>query len=79
MEQFHGTTILSVRRPGQVALGGDGQVSLGLEAAARVFDQQDQNRNQRKRHGRYQGRQDIGQQVGYCPTTVHPKHQCGAW
>jgi ATP-dependent HslUV protease subunit HslV len=29
MEQFHGTTILSVRRPGQVALGGDGQVTLG--------------------------------------------------
>ncbi|MCQ9379593.1 ATP-dependent protease subunit HslV [Methyloversatilis sp. XJ19-49] len=29
MEQFHGTTILSVRRSGQVALGGDGQVTLG--------------------------------------------------
>ncbi|MDN5874718.1 MAG: ATP-dependent protease subunit HslV [Sinobacteraceae bacterium] len=29
MEQFHGTTILSVRRNGQVALGGDGQVSMG--------------------------------------------------
>ena len=29
METFHGTTILSVRRGGQVALGGDGQVSLG--------------------------------------------------
>ena len=29
MEQFHGTTILSVRREGQVALGGDGQVTLG--------------------------------------------------
>jgi len=29
MEQFHGTTIISVRRPGQVALGGDGQVTLG--------------------------------------------------
>lgn len=29
MEQFHGTTILSVRRDGRVALGGDGQVSLG--------------------------------------------------
>src|SRR5512134_1835071 len=29
MEQFHGTTILSVRRGGQVALGGDGQVTLG--------------------------------------------------
>jgi len=34
MEQFHGTTILSVRRKGpdgrwQVALGGDGQVTLG--------------------------------------------------
>ena len=26
---FHGTTILSVRRHGQVALGGDGQVTLG--------------------------------------------------
>ncbi|MCG5513092.1 ATP-dependent protease subunit HslV [Ectothiorhodospira shaposhnikovii] len=29
MEQFRGTTIVSVRRNGQVALGGDGQVSLG--------------------------------------------------
>ena len=29
MEQFHGTTILSVRRGAAVALGGDGQVTLG--------------------------------------------------
>jgi len=29
MEQFHGTTILSVRRDFAVALGGDGQVTLG--------------------------------------------------
>jgi ATP-dependent HslUV protease subunit HslV len=29
METFHGTTILSVRRGGQVVIGGDGQVSLG--------------------------------------------------
>src|SRR5450830_1203183 len=29
MEQFHGTTILCVRRGRQVALGGDGQVTLG--------------------------------------------------
>jgi ATP-dependent HslUV protease subunit HslV len=29
MEQFHGTTILSVRRGPGVALGGDGQVTLG--------------------------------------------------
>ncbi|MCD6025783.1 MAG: hslV [Solimicrobium sp.] len=29
MEQFHGTTILSVRRGNCVALGGDGQVTLG--------------------------------------------------
>jgi ATP-dependent HslUV protease subunit HslV len=29
MEQYHGTTILSVRRNGQVAIGGDGQVTLG--------------------------------------------------
>jgi ATP-dependent HslUV protease subunit HslV len=29
MEQFHGTTIVSVRRKGIVAIGGDGQVSLG--------------------------------------------------
>ncbi len=29
MEQYHGTTILSYRRDGQVAIGGDGQVSLG--------------------------------------------------
>ena len=38
MEQFHGTTILSVRRDGVVALGGDGQVTLGnivIKATAR--------------------------------------------
>ncbi|AHE97008.1 ATP-dependent protease subunit HslV [Thioalkalivibrio paradoxus] len=29
MEQFRGTTIVSVRRNGEVTLGGDGQVSLG--------------------------------------------------
>ena len=29
MEQFRGTTILSARRDGKVALGGDGQVTLG--------------------------------------------------
>ncbi|MES2218206.1 MAG: ATP-dependent protease subunit HslV [Pseudomonadota bacterium] len=29
MEQFHGTTIVSVRRNGLVVIGGDGQVSLG--------------------------------------------------
>ena len=29
MEQYHGTTILSVRRGDQVAIGGDGQVTLG--------------------------------------------------
>lgn len=29
MEQLHGTTILSVRRGAKVALGGDGQVTLG--------------------------------------------------
>jgi ATP-dependent HslUV protease, peptidase subunit HslV len=38
MEQFHGTTIISVRRGQQVALGGDGQVTLGnivVKASAR--------------------------------------------
>ena len=38
MEQFHGTTIVSVRRGSQVALGGDGQVTLGsviVKAGAR--------------------------------------------
>ena len=29
MSDFHGTTIVCVRRDGQVALGGDGQVTLG--------------------------------------------------
>ena len=29
MQQFDGTTILAVRRNGQVAVGGDGQVTLG--------------------------------------------------
>jgi ATP-dependent HslUV protease subunit HslV len=38
MESFHGTTILSVRRGSSVALGGDGQVTLGnvvVKATAR--------------------------------------------
>ena len=38
MEQYHGTTILSVRRGNCVALGGDGQVTLGnivIKATAR--------------------------------------------
>ena len=38
MEQYRGTTILSVRRPNQVSLGGDGQVTLGnivIKATAR--------------------------------------------
>ena len=38
MEQFHGTTILAVRRGAAVALGGDGQVTLGnivIKAGAR--------------------------------------------
>jgi ATP-dependent HslUV protease subunit HslV len=38
MEQYHGTTILSVRRGSSVALGGDGQVTLGnivIKASAR--------------------------------------------
>ena len=29
MDSFHATTILSVRRPGHVVIGGDGQVSMG--------------------------------------------------
>ena len=38
MEQFQGTTIVSARRDGKVALGGDGQVTLGnvvVKASAR--------------------------------------------
>ena len=38
MEQYHGTTLLSVRRGSSVALGGDGQVTLGnivVKATAR--------------------------------------------
>jgi ATP-dependent HslUV protease subunit HslV len=38
MDLFHGTTILSVRRGARVALGGDGQVTLGnvvIKATAR--------------------------------------------
>ncbi|HEX3169317.1 MAG TPA: ATP-dependent protease subunit HslV [Burkholderiales bacterium] len=38
MEQFHGTTIVSARRGARVALGGDGQVTLGnivVKASAR--------------------------------------------
>jgi ATP-dependent HslUV protease subunit HslV len=38
MEQYHGTTIVSIRRGNHVALGGDGQVTLGnvvIKATAR--------------------------------------------
>jgi len=38
MEQYHGTTIVSARRGANVALGGDGQVTLGnvvIKASAR--------------------------------------------
>jgi ATP-dependent HslUV protease subunit HslV len=38
VEQYHGTTILSVRRDSKVAMGGDGQVTLGsvvVKAGAR--------------------------------------------
>jgi ATP-dependent HslUV protease subunit HslV len=38
MDQYHGTTILSVRRGESVAMGGDGQVTLGnivIKASAR--------------------------------------------
>jgi ATP-dependent HslUV protease subunit HslV len=38
MEQFRGTTIVSLRRDGKVSLGGDGQVTLGnvvVKASAR--------------------------------------------
>ena len=38
MDSYHGTTIVSVRRGNQVALGGDGQVTLGnivIKATAR--------------------------------------------
>jgi ATP-dependent HslUV protease subunit HslV len=38
MDSYHGTTILSVRRGNRVALGGDGQVTLGsivIKASAR--------------------------------------------
>jgi len=38
MDQYHGTTILSVRRGRSVAMGGDGQVTLGnivIKASAR--------------------------------------------
>jgi ATP-dependent HslUV protease subunit HslV len=46
-EIFHGTTILSVRRGDKVALGGDGQVTLGnivVKASARKVRRLFQNR-----------------------------------
>src|SRR3569833_1408368 len=46
MEQFHGTTILSVRRGNVVALGGDGQVTLGnivMKGSARKVRKMYQN------------------------------------
>jgi ATP-dependent HslUV protease subunit HslV len=47
MEQYHGTTILSVRRGNSVAMGGDGQVTLGnivIKATARKVRRLYQNR-----------------------------------
>ncbi len=47
MEPFHGTTILSVRRGNSVALGGDGQVTLGnvvVKATARKVRRLHQDR-----------------------------------
>ncbi|MFT4103464.1 MAG: ATP-dependent protease subunit HslV [Burkholderiaceae bacterium] len=47
MEQFHGTTIVSVRRGELVALGGDGQVTLGhivIKAGARKVRRLYQNK-----------------------------------
>jgi ATP-dependent HslUV protease, peptidase subunit HslV len=47
MEPFHGTTILSVRRGNTVALGGDGQVTLGnvvIKATARKVRRLHQDR-----------------------------------
>ncbi|MEZ5728806.1 MAG: ATP-dependent protease subunit HslV [Burkholderiaceae bacterium] len=47
MEQFHGTTIVSVRRGKTVALGGDGQVTLGnivIKASARKIRRLHQDR-----------------------------------
>ena len=47
MEQYHGTTILSVRRGNSVAMGGDGQVTLGhivIKASARKVRRLYQNR-----------------------------------
>ena len=47
MEPFHGTTILSVRRGSAVALGGDGQVTLGnvvVKATARQVRRLHQDR-----------------------------------
>jgi ATP-dependent HslUV protease subunit HslV len=47
MEQFKGTTIISARRDGKVALGGDGQVTLGnvvVKASARKVRRLHDNR-----------------------------------
>ena len=47
MEQYHGTTILSVRRGTSVAIGGDGQVTLGnivIKSTARKVRRLYQNR-----------------------------------
>ena len=46
MEQFHGTTIISARRGKQVAIGGDGQVTLGniiIKGSARKVRKLHQN------------------------------------
>ncbi len=46
MEQFHGTTIVSARRGNQVAIGGDGQVTLGniiIKGSARKVRKLHQN------------------------------------
>ena len=58
MEQYHGTTILSVRRGNRVAMGGDGQVTLGnivIKATARKVRRLYKGSHPRRfcrRHGR---------------------------
>lgn len=47
MSEFHGTTILCVRKDGKTALGGDGQVTLGATAV---------KHNARKVRKMYQGK-----------------------
>ena len=54
---------------------GFGQITLGSQATARVFDQQHQHRHQRHRHGGDQGGEHVRKQIGRAAPSIDPQLQ----